>query len=164
MLKIKLLLSTVLLVVSGVTTAQEGGETIGAFTYFEQIDPFSDVDTSFIATFETGAESSLLSYRCGEFGFESLVTTSYLGSDGTAPVEFRFDKKEPSGSKTWSLSTNGTAVFVPDSALSAWVAESRSSSTLATRMTDFNGSTETHTFSLEGFEEAISRLACVEGL
>lgn len=136
-------------------------ETVGAFEYFEKIDPFTDSDSSFIGTFDS-TDEQILYFRCVDGDLESLITSGYLGSDSTASVEFRFDKKTPSGIHSWDLSTNGTAVFVPYDSISTWVAETKTSSTLVIRMTDFNDSTETYSFDLTGFGEAITRLACAQ--
>ena len=151
------------LVLGFVALAQEAEfvESVGAFDYYENLDPFTDSDNSFIGTFDS-TDEEILYFRCVEGELESFVTSGYLGSDGTAPVEFRFDKKTPSDTHRWNLSTDGTAVFVPYNSMTTWVEEAKTSSTLVIRMTDYDYSTETYSFDLSGLSEALTRLSCAE--
>jgi hypothetical protein len=135
------------------------------------VDPFTDVDRSFIAISANEAGSitrnNLLIWRCSGGAFEIFIQVNeYIGSN-PAPVIIRFDDAPPI-SETWNISTSGTAVFLPRTGPNQMVNHNRftisalESNRLTVGITDYRNQRFVRTFSLLGLEEALQSLDCVD--
>jgi hypothetical protein len=131
-------------------------QTIGAFLYTEKIDPFTDQDTSYIATSAEGSQGSLF-FRCNNKELEIYVATGYLNSKDPVPVKYRFDKN-PAVDSVWDISTSGTAAFIRYP--KPFIQEAWSAKSFVIRLTKYSGETVTESFSIDGFPEAFSKLKC----
>ena len=112
----KTLISTVLLsLVASVSYAQESN-----WSYFENVDPFTDKNDSrlILATLDqtSGHDPYGLVLRCDidhPRGVEVfMVSEGFIDSDSSIRVTYRFGSQDPE-SKSWNSSTNGTSAFLP---------------------------------------------------
>ena len=140
-------------------------ETIGAFTYFERTDDVMGDVNRFITTevdLEGKYRDGLLTFRCVESGFQIFIAQSWGLSEEAVPTRYRFDDSTASEVELWYPSTSGVGAFLPDSTAITFVGQARFASQVIIRLTNIFGEDMDYTFPLKGFNEAISRLPCVD--
>lgn len=148
----------------GLAFAQTEPVEIGKFRYFENSDPITDEDDSYLTLSEDATEysSASLFFGCNDGALSSYVDPSgFLGIGEAVSVTYRFDSQEPSTLMRWNPSTGGDAAFVPEETLSEWVKQIRSGKKLAVRMTGYSDEELTSVFDLTGSTKALDRLPCV---
>lgn len=141
-------------------------EMVRDWVYFENMDPFTDANTSFIAApaseYPQYASSAALVIRCtsgSRIGVEMyFLAAQYLGSDDFFDIIYRIDTRDPVQGQ-WYVSTDGEAVFAPDDGAVRLIRSLQAAKSLAFRIyTDLGN--ETYTVPIGGLGEAMSRLAC----
>jgi len=147
-------------------TLAVGQESIGDFYLFERPDPASGVELTSITTladesFVSGAGG--LTFRCAKAGFELVVTASYLGRRPSTPVRYSFGGEERSPA-AWTLRPSGMAAVAPPQVREDFVSRALEASaageSAVIRVSDFQMSSHTYTFHLDGLAEALTRLSC----
>lgn len=100
--------------VASLAFAQFGG---AHWTLKKQTDPFTDKNTSYAYLMSEDASAfnkSAIVLRCnGKDAYEIFVVFDRYLNDGPVNVMWRFGSKSPE-SGSWDVSTDGTAVFVPE--------------------------------------------------
>lgn len=129
--------------------------------YEENFDPMTDKNKSIAITSLGRNESAIV--RCdGNDDYDIIFSVGeFLNNDARVPVQFRIDDNEPSELRTWSLSTDGTAVFAPLRYKKELIDGLKGGSEITVRITDYQGSQPFSTFSLSGSSAAINQLTCV---
>jgi hypothetical protein len=134
--------------------------------YKENIDMFTDADTSFIAGKPIGSRNSSfgdpsLIIRCSDDDFELFVDwKAYIKRDELHGVMFRFDKDKPSEVTRWSSSTDGTASFAPSDMVPILIEQMKAKNTVAFGTEDYEGTPVQAMFSLSGFTAAYNQFKC----
>jgi hypothetical protein len=129
--------------------------------YVENIDPMTDENQSIAFTTHSAKESAAV--RCDGNGDYDLIfrVGEYLNNDQRVPVQFRIDDNEASEERTWSLSTDGMAVFAPSRYKKELIEGLKKGSEFTIQITDYQGSRPFSKFSLEGSSAAINQLTCL---
>lgn len=145
-------------------------EIIGAFEYYQQIDPITDYETSFIMSFtrlDTTVGAGLF-WGCKN---ENL-TVAVVGELGVrfgeglekTEVRWRFDKDEPSPFQEWLIDfSDESIVILPRQRVLQFTNRAKLAEQVVIRVWDVSYTTHTYTFYLDGLSEALSRLPCAEG-
>ena len=181
-MQIRSILLIVLLVNSFYAIAQQSGSSdiplpppvqIGSVSLYEDIDPITDEDNSFIAInevdkFRSNPSQAVLAYRCDKGEPKALIANlPYLSGESIASTQaiFRFDKQLPS-EFYWTPSVTNDAAFVYSlgSFLRRWIRVSHKSKRVVLRFTTPDGREFTHVFDLNGINEALPRLSCMTSL
>lgn len=135
--------------------------------YEEQIDVFTDQDTSFAALSTPDYDNfsddqGVLYLRCD--GSESVevfvVFNAYLGTGDLIPVTYRFDSDEPVQAR-WGYSSHGDSVFAPPSSVSDFIDGLQRHERLAFRATSYSDRHYTMVFDLADFPEYFMQLRCI---
>ncbi|BES71496.1 hypothetical protein RE428_25140 [Marinobacter nanhaiticus D15-8W] len=129
--------------------------------YVENTDPMTDENKSIAMTSHGRNESVIV--RCdGNSDYDIILSVGeYLNDNARVPVQFRIDDKEPSEERSWSLSTDGTAVFAPLRYKKELIEGLKNGSQIVVQITDYRGSKPFSKFSLAGSSAAISQLTCL---
>lgn len=125
--------------------------------HVEQIDPMTDLDTSFIMTAD---DDNTLAVRCDGGEADIIVNVGYIGSK-ISTIMARFDKNEPIYVPA-SPSTNGRAAFIDDDKEQQLIDGFKKHGKVAFLATDFRGSRKYGIFNLTGFTEQARKLSCLK--
>ena len=155
MRKVSILAVGCLLGVFGVSASAETWE------YGENIDLMTDEDKS--TALVANGRNEVIVIRCdGTDRFELYVGVGeYLGGD-RQPVSYRFDSEDPVSAGRWGLSTDKTVAFAPSSLKDELIELFRRHNQVVFQIRDYQGSSPTTKFSLEGSEAAISQMNCID--
>lgn len=146
----KLLIATAIMATS--FTASADYQQFGDWFFFSNQDALTGEDRS-VAIIMNDRKS--LSVRCENGSLRPLLSpNTYLGRDGVV-VDYRVGHNAVSSFNA-NLSTTGTVVFMP----SSLVAELKTGDSAVFRVRDFRGTPHTSEFSLNGFEQAASKISC----
>ena len=147
----KLLISAAIMATS-FTAASQDYEQFGDWYFISNQDPLTGEDKSAAIIMN---DRKSLSVRCENGELRPLLSpNTYLGSDGVV-VDYRVGHNAVSSFNA-NLSTTGTVVFMP----SSLVAELKTGDSAVFRVRDFRGTPYTSEFSLNGFEQAVSKISC----
>lgn len=144
-------------------------QTFGNATLVENVDPFTDENTSRVLVpaneqSSTG-DRNLLVWRClesDEDGFEFFVGTGeYLNSEPTH-VRFRFDRGQASGWFRWQVSADGSSAFSYGDVKKLFTNEALQGKTVVVAVENYDSVIYTYSFDLSGVAEALSALSCVD--
>ncbi|HEX7039082.1 MAG TPA: hypothetical protein VF202_03090 [Trueperaceae bacterium] len=141
---------------------------LGDWGYIEQIDPITDANTSGAVALASQSPSyyqGALIVRCSTYiGSEIDLffdSDQYLGSDDLFSVVYRIDGGEPQ-SGWWDVSTDNTAVFVPDRDLPQLVTALAGASEMVIRVQAYDGP-QTYIIPVSGFREVLDAMGCYTG-
>ncbi len=136
--------------------------------YEESHDAITERDESYASeSYRDNYDNRSMIVRCRGNDVEILFhADDYIGSlnNDRVRVDYRFDDDEAAVGVRFSLSTNGTAIFVPANRKLEWLQSLTEGSTLFLRWYDYNGTPSETEVSLSGSSSAIGRLACAEEL
>jgi hypothetical protein len=136
----------------------------GSFSFYPYQDPISDEPRDFASTFEKDDKSGdvQVSWECEEDGLNvSIRTGQYFSSSEKAKVIYRLDKQDAVTSDNWEASNEGVAVYMPAELVSSFTKKALRSNQLVTRTYDDDGTYKTYTFMLNGLDEALNHLRCI---
>ena len=144
--------------------------------YSENVDPFTDKDTSFIAPgansdFE-GDMAAVPSLKCMYGGLRMVINHDFMvGQDHEVLVTIRVDKNETYGPELWVLmggsEKNRTSMSPKeirksrDDALENLVKQMRSGDRMVIKVTDPYRDSSISNVSLSGFASAFDNLSCM---
>lgn len=146
-------------------------QTFGNATLIEDIDPFTDENTSriLVASNETDAFSRnrYLVWRCAATESDNYVFyisgEDFLNSSGDPiPVRYRFGDEVASDWQDWTASTNGDTPFASQRQRTLFTQSASTSSSVLVGLQDYNGSVQSFTFNLNGITQALQALTCVD--
>lgn len=142
-------------------------------------DTITDADSSAVAI--TGAPSdALLFVRCEQFGYSIFAGERFhfINKGERVRVITRFDQEPPvdhnsqvdgphclngmSETCPWSLSTDGTAVFVPEESKARILEGIRAKNALVVRTFNYEGTPHDWVFDLAGATTQLSKLQCLK--
>ena len=136
--------------------------TIGKWEFTTKTDPLTDVKKSYLVL-RTSERDALVTARCTSDVLNIyLVTNEFLNSKDLVPVLYRFDKDPVVQAGKWDVSTNGTAVFVPDSMLVSFFKQALPAQSFVIRVTKYTGVELTYQFDWTGFDVASKQLPCID--
>ena len=90
-----------------------------------------------------------------------VFTGEYLGDD-PRPVRFRVNSEPATEFENWMIHGDGTSVRVRFSQTPEFIAQIHSAERLVVQVQNWQNQSSTFQFDMTGFEEALSRLYCVE--
>lgn len=138
-------------------------EQIGDFFFMHNQDEFDDSDRSSIVTADE--DGAGLVWRCMEDGLNvMLYMDTYYGGNQNDKilVRYRFDRKEATDHKFWSLSTDHTAAFMGMSELHDFTFAALEASTVVVEAVDpLDGERNRFRFGLYDLNGALQLLPCL---
>ena len=138
-------------------------QEIGDFYYMHNLDEFDDSDRSSIVTADEGGAG--LAWRCMEDGLNvMLFMDTYYGGDqnDNILVRYRFDRKEATEHRSWSLSTDHTAAFIRISRIHEFTFAALEASTVVIEAVDpLDGERNRFRFGLHDLNGALQLLPCL---
>lgn len=133
-----------------------------SWNYVEQIDPFTDDNSSYIILLSDGFseyDGARIVVRCDSsnpLGVDVYFgTTEYLGE---ARYDYRVGNKDAVLGNDGIESTSGTAVFLKRGEVVQALHDWFSSGTFLIRLYDYRGSSYTYSFNIEGWYEAFEKV------
>lgn len=127
------------------------------WTYKSDIDAFTDKETH-TAQVAASTGGGFAVARCADGSFELFFSVDeFIGSDDRYPVRYRVDKGEP-GSASWSVSTQGTALFAGGVDGQRLARSMMSGSELLMEVTDYRGTAHRASYSLNGSAAALEKV------
>ena len=139
-------------------------EEVGRWAVQVAVDPMTDEETS-LAILVDESDSASLGFRCGESGFDLIVSAGFISRD--FDVRWRLGDEEPSGwVSNWSRSTNNRSAFARpnhrDLLFSGLVEVER----FTIQLRDRSGMTTLSFPDLDPADtrEALAHLGCADGL
>lgn len=155
---------TLALAFAAVATAQ-ATQKFGAFTYYPKIDPLTDQNRSKIITDGNEDYDASLVWICANGRLNVYFEPDdYIGSDDTFTVVYRFDKQPMSAPREWDASTDGEAAFLPENLVPSFTKAAKNAKSIVLRTYDFNGTSITQSFNLNGLAAALAKLPCAKGI
>jgi hypothetical protein len=160
----KILLSTLLLVASAVIVPQiKAAEVIGAFTFLEKLDEFTDENRSIIYSFDEEGDKSL-DWWCMSDGLNVIIDLNqYFGGDDDDDilVRYRFDDKPAVDFEYWRLLDSNETAYIRMNKVSAFTEAALASNEVLLEAADpFDDETIRFRVSLNGLREALGKLTC----
>lgn len=138
-------------------------DEIGKFELYQDSDPITDEDRSYISTTsDTGY--SWLKWMCvGDKLQISLRYTSllYYKRDGYLVIH-RFDKETPIETRNWNSIEQSSSIYLRDSEVRNFTKKSMLSKQIAMRSTDGDSDVATAIFELDGLKESLGKLSCAK--
>lgn len=146
------------LFVSTLALAQSPSETIGAFTYVGSESPF-------VYTRGRLENDASLTFGCLDSGELVLIydLAGYMGGDREDRVRVSYDVDDRGfvDSMMWNLLDSQRSAYMPRGYMAAFLRLALSGQEVYFGVTDpLDGEVRVHSFSLNGFRTALSRLSC----
>lgn len=144
--------------------AREGPPRIGAFVYTQQ------GEADILVTPDTASsldEGTRLFLRCrGGNGEVFIALTGEEGGLGNeregAAGQFRIDRGPWTDLEQWGANSTGTAAFMKPESVPTFVGRAEGGGLAEIRIVNPAGVRHRYVFRLEGFEEALGRLGCMD--
>jgi hypothetical protein len=133
---------------------------MGSFVYFDQKDPITDANSSYIYAEEAsgGFMPAMLMYKCE--GNEVLAAIKGAGfyMEESLPVTWRFDQQPPR-TAPWRIA-DVQWVILPMEFQQEFRTVSESATRLAVRVHESDGQFKTYVFNMDGFGRAVAAMGC----
>ena len=141
----------------------ESQSRIGAFSFQERVDEFTDEDRSLIYSYDENNDNSL-DWRCMEDGLNVVVDfeTYYTGDeDEDILVRYRFDDKPASDYDYWRLLNNNEAAYIRMNQVATFTRAALASGEVLMELVDpADDETLRFRIPLNGLGEALDQLPC----
>ena len=143
--------------------AESQSRRIGAFSFQERLDEFTDEDRSLIYSYDENNDNSL-DWRCMEDGLNVVVDfeTYYTGDeDEDILVRYRFDDKPASEHEYWRLLNNNEAAYIRMNQVTTFTRAALASGEVLMELVDpADDETLRFRIPLNGLREALDQLPC----
>jgi hypothetical protein len=133
---------------------------MGSFVYFDQKDPITDENSSYIYTEEAngGFMPATLMYKCEGNEVLAAIKGNGFYMDDALQVTWRFDQQEPQ-TQPWRVA-EVQWIIPPMEFQEEFRTVSESATRLAVRVHESTGEFKTYLFNLAGFGRAVAAMGC----